>query len=79
MISNMNTISGMNNMNNMTIFKCCIGYYFARRLMLRSASNYACTYVYIYIYIHTMALIAQWLEGMDQEAEVLDSILTTSN
>ena len=26
-----------------------------------------------------MALIAQWLEGMDQEAEVLGAILTTSN
>ena len=31
------------------------------------------------IYVCIMALIAQWLDGMDHEAEVLGSILTTSN
>ena len=37
--------------------------------------------LYIYIYIHTyiVALIAQWLGCQPQEAEVLGSILTTSN
>ena len=40
-------------------------------------------YVYIYIYIYTyfspVALIAQWLGCQPHEAEVLGSILTTSN
>ena len=36
-------------------------------------------YMHIYIYIYITALIAQWLEGMDEDAEVLGSILTTSN
>ena len=36
-------------------------------------------YIYIYIYIYIMALIAQWLERAAKEAEVLGSILTTSN
>ena len=35
--------------------------------------------IYIYIYIEGVALIAQWLGCQPQEAEVLSSILTTSN
>ena len=54
---------------------------------------YVCMYVYIYIYVHrqgytyiyiythvcVVALIAQWLGCQPHEAEVLGSILTTSN
>ena len=38
-------------------------------------------YIYIYTHIHIsiVALIAQWLGCQPQEAEVLGSILTTSN
>ena len=40
-----------------------------------------CVYIHIhiYIYIYIVALIAQWLGCQPQEAEVLGSILTTSN
>ena len=45
-----------------------------------------CIYIYIYTYMYIcmykqllVALIAQWLGCQPQEAEVLGSILTTSN
>ena len=40
---------------------------------------YMYAYIHIYIYIYIVALIAQWLGCQPQEAEVLGSILTTSN
>ena len=49
---------------------------------------HVCIYIYVYMdmdscivytYIYIVALTAQWLGCQPQEAEVLGSILTTSN
>ena len=44
-----------------------------------SDNIYIYIYIYIYSYIYVVALIAQWLGCQPHEAEVLGSILTTSN